>query len=144
MKYARFYTSLTSSMSKKGAGGIAYAGEPSDFPNEEAFELRYGTPYEYDDWDARQKDEKAGTEENVIRGVIPVPLALPGYVRSITVTKELVTAKKPLTPTLFYITTVTVVPLVFFWLLCWGYVGFYHRGKIIKGMESIRKSLNKT
>lgn len=139
-KYAKYYHSIFSPV----AAGIAYMGEPFDLPEDEKFEMRYGTPDRFDDFESQREDEKAGTEENVIRGVIPVPLALPGYVRSITVTKELVTAKKPLTPSLFYITTVTVIPLVLCWLLCWGYVGFYHRGKIIKGMESIRKSLNKT
>jgi len=34
--------------------------------------------------------------------------------------------------------------LVLFWLFCWGYVGFYHRGKIFKNIESIKKILNKT
>jgi hypothetical protein len=77
-------------------------------------------------------------------GLSRSPLALPEFARSITVTKGLVTAKKPLTPTLFYITTVTVIPLVLVWLLCWGYVGYYHREKIIKGVESIKKILNKT
>jgi hypothetical protein len=77
-------------------------------------------------------------DENVLRGVIPVPLSLPGFKTSRTVTKESVTKDQPLIPKLFYVTWITLLPLILLWLFCWGYVGFRYRHILNQGIEDIK------
>jgi hypothetical protein len=77
-------------------------------------------------------------DENVLRGVIPVPLSLPGFKSTRTVTKESVTKDQPLTPTLFYVTWAALLPLMLLWLFCWGYVGFRYRQKLGQDIEHIK------
>jgi hypothetical protein len=65
-------------------------------------------------------------EGGVLQGVTPVPLPLPAAATFVTARRQLVTEDRPFQPTLFYVTTSALLPLVVAWLLAltfltWGY-----------------------
>lgn len=126
-------------MSTAGSGGIgAVAGDY--LTNEDKFEGIYGGGShvlfgERTIRSARRSDTMA---ENVLRGVIPVPLSLPGFRTTRTVTRESVTKDQPLIPRLFYVTWITLLPLILLWLFCWGYVGFRYRQTLLQAIEDIK------
>jgi len=56
--------------------------------------------------------------KNVIEGVTPVRLPLPGYDGRVSVSRQLVTPERPLAPTLVYVTRTALLPLLLIWLFC--------------------------
>ena len=59
----------------------------------------------------------------MVEGVKPVALPMPHYDRQLTVSRELVTQERPLSPTLIYVTAMALYPLLLLWVCCLVYSG---------------------
>jgi hypothetical protein len=85
------------------------------------------------------EDKKLGdlyfSGENVVKGVKPVALPMPQFERQLTVTRELVTRDRPLSPTLIYVTPTALYPLLIFWICCLVYIGIVLRPLLKPLME---------
>lgn len=136
-------------MSTAGSGGIG-AVFADYLTNEDEFESIYGggSHLLFGERSIRTARRSETMDENVLRGVIPVPLSLPGFKTTRTVTRESVTKDQPLIPRLFYVTWITLLPLILLWLFCWVYVGFRYRQILNQGIQDIKgfwqKGNNKT
>jgi hypothetical protein len=53
----------------------------------------------------------------VVQGVTPVALTLPSYDHTVSASRELVTRDRPFKPTLLYVTTAALLPLLAAWLI---------------------------
>jgi len=79
----------------------------------------------------------------ITQGVAPVALTLPGYARSVTVTRELVTKERPFTPSVVYVTTTGLAPLVALWLVSVAWLAWAHRREGARLVRSIRERLSR-
>jgi hypothetical protein len=84
-----------------------------------------------------------GKGGGVLEGVTPVALPLPGYVRSMSASRELVTRDRPFKPTLVYVTNMALAPFAFLWLVGLGLVISAHRARIAEAYRAIRARLDK-
>lgn len=141
---AKMYYNLTSSSSPSGCGGLSTIFADLNIPDQELFERKHGGEFFSGTFYDEEESSSDTMEENTRRGVIPVYLPIPEFIHSMTITRELVKKDQSVHFTLLYITWTTLIPMIIFWLLCWGYVGFCRRRDISKGIESIKKTMNKT
>lgn len=77
----------------------------------------------------------------VIEGVTPVALPLPGYSRSVSTSRELVTEQRPFQPALYYVTDWAVLPLGAIWVLCLGLLIFGFRSELSNLYRRFRERL---
>jgi hypothetical protein len=77
----------------------------------------------------------------IVQGVAPVALSLPGFERSVVVTRELVTRERPFIPEVLYVTTAGLVPLVIAWLACLALLARLHRGELSRFGSWLRARL---
>ncbi|MCP4215769.1 MAG: hypothetical protein GY765_14035 [bacterium] len=92
-----------------------------------------------------QLEDKLGnmyfSGKNVVKGVTPVPLPMPDYDRSLSVTRELVTPENPLHPRLIYATRAALYPLLILWLGCLVYMGILVRPRLKPLLENLKGAL---
>ncbi len=74
----------------------------------------------------------------VIDGVRPVAFTMPGYARSVTVSRELVTPERPFAPRLFYVTDAMLALLALLWLASAGGLGWMHRLQLAALRDRLR------
>ncbi|UQA62265.1 hypothetical protein [Polyangium aurulentum] len=84
-----------------------------------------------------------GKGGGVLEGVTPVALPLPGYSRSMSASRELVTRDRPFMPKLVYVTNLAIAPFAFLWLVGLGLVLSAHRAQIGEAYRRIRARLDK-
>jgi len=75
------------------------------------------------------------------QGVAPVALTLPGYDRSLTFSRELVTRERPFTPRVVYVTSEGLAPLVAVWLACIGWLSWAYRSSLARIARELRARL---
>jgi hypothetical protein len=76
--------------------------------------------------------------KNVVEGVKPVALPMPQYDRQLTVSRELVTQERPLSPTLIYVTPTALYPFLLLWICCLVYSGFVLKPGLKPWLEKSR------
>ncbi len=85
------------------------------------------------------RGEGIGVSANsLVDGVRPVPLSMPGYVRSISTSRELVTPARPFTPTLYYVTDAGLAFLTLSWIVCVAALAFSQRERLWSLRERLR------
>jgi hypothetical protein len=116
---------------KDSAGKAAHAnkGESGDIGGEGYLADGFG-------WDGR-------FAASTLQGVAPVALTLPDFARHVEVSRELVTRDRPLVPTVFYVTSVGLAPLVGVWLACIALLGRLHADKLRRLARGLRERLAK-
>ncbi len=86
-----------------------------------------------------QMDEKLGnvyfSGKNVVEGVKPVALPMPRFDRQLTITRELVTRERPLSPTLIYVTPIALYPFLLCWIGCLVYIGIVLKPTVMPWIE---------
>jgi hypothetical protein len=80
----------------------------------------------------------------ITQGVAPVALTLPGYARSVTVSRELVTKERPFTPSVVYVTTTGLAPLVALWLVSVAWLAWAYRREGARLVRVVRERLART
>jgi hypothetical protein len=91
-------------------------------------------------------DEVGGFNERVAlggiaQGVAPVALTLPGYEQSVVVSRELVTRERPFTPSVVYVTTAGLAPLLGIWLACIAWLARAYRMEVAGIARAVRARL---
>ncbi len=90
-----------------------------------------------------QMEDKLGnvyfSGKNVVEGVKPVALPMPQFDRQLTITRELVTHERPLSPTLIYITPIALYPLLLFWIGCLVYIGILLKPTVMPWIEKSKE-----
>jgi hypothetical protein len=92
--------------------------------------------------DDRKGNFLPGKGGGVLEGVTPVALPLPGYARSMSASREIVTRDRPFNPTLVYVTSMAIAPFEFLWLVGLGLVIWAHRARIAEAYRRIRARLD--
>lgn len=82
--------------------------------------------------------------EGILQGVTPVALTLPGYERSISAHRELVTRDRPFHARLIYVTWWTVAGLLGAWLGCVGLLIRQHMTQLKDAWRAVRTRLQRT
>lgn len=81
--------------------------------------------------------------KNVVEGVTPVELPMPGYDYALSVSRELVTVDRPLSPSLIYITRSILIPFVLIWIFCLIYTAIVLTPKMKSQLVKIKEFSSK-